>query len=150
MRRALWHLEFDVVAVVGKTADLGKGRRSGEGGPVEILAVFGMEGDIVHRCLAAHDFRGGHNSVNERFVSGAAAYVPVFTEPLAHFFSARVVVFEQEAVRRNYKAGRTKTALNPSVRDPCLLKGVQVPGGADAFDCNDFAEFREVFHLPGT
>ena len=132
------HMQFDIIAVVAYTACFRHRIRTNERFAVEIAHVFGPVISDVFECLfSAHNSRRFHNRVYNLLVAGTSAYISMFLEPVADFFSCRVRIFQQQLIRGYDKARHAESALYGSQMHPGVLKRMRIQHSTDAFNrCN--------------
>ena len=145
-----WHLEFLVVPVVCKTADLRE--RSGTDKRLSVIFLIFRQLylDVLYFSRTADHLCSIHYRVYYLLIACAAANVLVFMEPVTNFLACRIVVFEKERIRRYDKPGCAESALDRAVIHEGDLYGVQVGRGAYTLYGDDFAVLFNTPYLSGT
>ncbi len=135
------HLQFDVVAVVGCSANLCKGCRTHQRKSVVFFVFRKLDHDVFHSAFPTHDLGCCHDGVDDLLVAGAAADVPVFLEPVADIFPGRILILLQKAIGRYDESGRAEAALHRTEMHERHLQRVQEVRGSDAFNSGYSAVF---------
>ena len=141
------HVHGGVGAVFGQTGhlDQGAGTRQAR---TEGAAVSGqLVAQLFNVLVSAHDGGGVHDGVHQGLVTGAAANIVMFLEPVAHFFTAGGGIGVQQGLGGHDEAGRAEAALGRTVEHPGFLEGMQFGGGAHAFEGGDLGLIGHAAHL---
>ena len=81
------HLQADVGAIVEHAGDLGNGRGTRIFAPPDAAVLRKFKRQLGGRHLPPHHLGRIHDGIDQGFVAGAAAGVPMLLEPIPDFFT---------------------------------------------------------------
>ena len=99
------------------------------------------------RHLSVDDFGGIHDRIHQLFITGAAAGIFIFLEPVPDIFSGGIRGAVQQRFGRDNEARGAKAALGTAVGDPGRLDGMKIVRGTDAFHRGDDGIVGYPFHF---
>ena len=148
MQGARRHFQLHVIAVVHRTAGLTQcGRPYNRFSVVFLSLVIWLIPNFLYGLFTPHHFCCQHHRIYQLFISGAAADVSVFLEPISDFFPRRRWIFFQQSIGRHNKARCAESALNAAAVNPSCLKGMGLVGRADSFYRCQLTVFFHCFDL---
>ena len=140
------HLQRIIGAEVPGSGDLLGGGGTDVAGAHDGVAG-GLEYQIFLGDLAPDNPGGVHHRIDQGFIAGAAAQVPVLLEPVPDLFPGGGGIVVQQHLGGHDEAGGAEAALGTAVGHPGHLQRVHIGNGADALNGGDLGAVFQAAHF---